>query len=115
MALVELVDPVEPAATADKAAYQRAKSGAAETQYDMLRRLELPWAAHRALKEQCDALGIEFMSTPFDTESATFLVREVGVKRLKSPSGEITRSGLPREAASSRLLANQPTCPSWLQ
>ena len=80
--------------TAPKADYQRLGAGANETQYEMLRRLELPRAAYAGLKAQCDQLGIEFLSTPFDADSADFLVHEIGVKRLKSPSGEITNAPL---------------------
>lgn len=42
---------------------------------------------HFTLKECADALGIEFMSTPFDKEWADFLV-SMGVKRLKISSGK---------------------------
>jgi N,N'-diacetyllegionaminate synthase len=44
---------------------------------------------HEALLSRCRERGVEFMSTPFDAESAEYLVR-LGVRRLKAPSGEIT-------------------------
>jgi N,N'-diacetyllegionaminate synthase len=72
-----------------KAAYQKETTDAAESQLDMLRKLELPREAHSALKRQCDELHIEFMSTPFDPDSADFLVK-LGVGRLKTGSGELT-------------------------
>jgi N-acetylneuraminate synthase len=89
---------------APKAAYQAAATGAGENQFEMLKRLELGIEAHWRLLEHCRQLGIEFMSTAFDEESLDFLVRELGVKRLKSPSGDLTngpyllrlaRAGLP--------------------
>jgi N-acetylneuraminate synthase len=89
---------------APKAAYQAAATGAGENQFDMLQRLELGIEAHWRLLEHCRKLGIEFMSTAFDEESLDFLVRELGVKTLKSPSGDMTngpyllklaRTGLP--------------------
>ncbi|MFN0042819.1 MAG: N-acetylneuraminate synthase [Alphaproteobacteria bacterium] len=92
------------AATAPKAEYQKAATGAGESQLEMIRKLELPDAAFQALAQDAVDLGIEFMSTPFDADSLDFLVRTVGMKRLKIPSGEITngpfllaaaRAGLP--------------------
>ena len=74
---------------APKAAYQAAATGAAESQLDMLRRLALPDAAWPAIAGHCVARGIEFLSTPFDEESAALLNR-LGVKRFKISSGEVT-------------------------
>ncbi len=74
---------------APKAAYQKETTDAAESQLDMLRRLELPEEAHAALKRQCEERKIEFMSTPFDPDSADFLAR-LGVRRFKTGSGELT-------------------------
>lgn len=77
---------VRPGArTAD---YQRRETGA-DDQYEMLKALELSVDAHRAVVERCAMLGIEFMSTAFDLESLDFLL-QLGVRRLKVPSGEIT-------------------------
>ncbi len=73
--------------TAAPAEYQR-RTGAA-SQHEMLRQLELSRAAHEELAAHCATRGIEFMSTPFDPESARFLAG-LGVRRLKVPSGEIT-------------------------
>ncbi len=72
-----------------KADYQIARTGNSEGQFEMLKRLELSWDAHYELQELAHSLGIEFMSTPFDTECADFLAK-LGVKRFKIPSGEIT-------------------------
>lgn len=77
-------------ALANKAEYQKQVTGAAETQLQMLRKLELKYEFHFQLRDYCQSLGIEFLSTAFDEESLTFLVNEVGVQRLKIPSGEIT-------------------------
>lgn len=56
---------------------------------DMLAKYQLSHDDHRALKAEADILGIEFMSSPFDIKSAVFL-KELGVKRLKIGSGELT-------------------------
>jgi N,N'-diacetyllegionaminate synthase len=74
---------------AAKASYQTRKTNASESQSDMLRRLELDESAHVALMSHCATRGIEFLSTPFDEESADLLVR-LGVNALKIPSGEVT-------------------------
>jgi len=78
------------APSAPKAAYQRATTGAAESQLDMLRRLELSHAAHRELLAHCERQGILFMSSAFDEESADFLADDLGVALFKVPSGELT-------------------------
>ncbi len=73
---------------AAKAEYQARETGAGD-QHSMLKGLEMSHSLHRALVERCDRLGIEFMSTAFDEEAADFLV-ELGIRRIKVPSGEIT-------------------------
>lgn len=74
---------------AAKADYQVASTGAEETQYEMLRRLELTPAVHEILVTHCASRGIEFMSTAFDEQSVD-LLSSFGMKRFKIPSGEIT-------------------------
>ncbi len=76
--------------TAEKAAYQKAATGGAESQLDMVRKLELSPAAHVAAAKRCREAGVEFMSTPFDMEAARYLKDVIGVSRLKIPSGEVT-------------------------
>jgi N-acetylneuraminate synthase len=74
------------AATAE---YQQRATGGELSQYEMLARLELSPADHQTLFAHCAEAGIEFMSTPFDPESARFLKR-LGVRRLKISSGDVT-------------------------
>jgi N-acetylneuraminate synthase len=89
---------------ARKAAYQAKATGGDDVQLEMLKALELDFDAHRTIAAACSSANIEFMSTAFDVESLSFLVRDVGVRRVKIPSGEVTnaqlllaagRSGLP--------------------
>lgn len=82
------------AATAPKADYQSRNTGDDGSQIAMLKALELSDDDHRALVKASADAGIEFMSTPFDEDSATFLVKEIGVKRLKVGSGELTNAPL---------------------
>lgn len=74
---------------APKAEYQMRNTGAVETQFEMLSRLELSTEMHRELRAYCDERGILFMSSPFDEESADLLA-DLDVAVFKIPSGEIT-------------------------
>ena len=73
---------------APKADYQLQAMGADESQFEMLRRLELSPEAHMELFGYCRQRGILFMSTPFDEESVDLLEELVPI--FKIPSGEIT-------------------------
>jgi N-acetylneuraminate synthase len=75
---------------ADKAQYQKQATRSTESQFEMLQKLELSHSAHLQLRDYCQQQGIEFLSTAFDFDSLTFLVNEIGINRLKIPSGEIT-------------------------
>ncbi|HSW16464.1 MAG TPA: N-acetylneuraminate synthase family protein, partial [Ramlibacter sp.] len=86
---------------APTAAYQQRETGARD-QYAMLEQLELSADAHRQIKAHCDAIGIEFFSTPFSLE-AVDLLRGLGVRRLKLSSGELTHRALVEHAAASGL------------
>lgn len=90
------------APAAPKAAYQEARTPPAETQTQMLRRLELPWSWHHLLRDEARSRGIEFLSTAFDPESVDFLV-SLGVPALKIPSGEVTNPRLLERIAAHRL------------
>lgn len=76
--------------TARQAAYQSRNLGhGEESQYTMLKRLELSPDDHRALIDHCNTKGVEFLSTAFDLESIAFL-DSLGLPLWKVPSGEIT-------------------------
>src|SRR5262245_44801112 len=87
---------------APKAEYQVRTTGADESQLEMVRALELSEEAHHKLIARCRERKIEMMSTPFDLESVQ-LLKGLGVKRLKIPSGEITNPLLLRECAATGL------------
>lgn len=74
--------------TAGKADYQKKTTGDS-SQLAMLKQLELSFDDFRRLKAYCEAIGIQFLSTPFDMESLAFL-DELGVPFWKIPSGEAT-------------------------
>lgn len=75
--------------TAQKAEYQMQTTDASESQYDMIKKLELDKAAHHELIAYCKTKNILFLSTPFDHESID-LLNNLGMKIFKIPSGEIT-------------------------
>lgn len=77
-----------------KAAYQEAATGPGESQFEMVKKLELGKEEHRAIKAHCRKRKIDFLSTPFDIPSAKFLAAELRVPRIKIPSGEITNAPL---------------------
>lgn len=74
---------------AAQALYQKKTTGANETQYEMLRRLELDEKAHRELFGYCRRRRIEFLSSAFDSASID-LLNNIGLRTFKIPSGEIT-------------------------
>jgi len=75
--------------TADKAEYQKQSSDSSESQFEMLKRLELSVEMHLELIEHCEHRSIKFLSTGFDIQSVDLLVG-LGLNLIKIPSGEIT-------------------------
>lgn len=90
-------------AEAAKASYQQATTGNAQSQLDMLRALELSADDEEQIAAACAASAITYMSTPFDADSATHLVRHVGVSTLKVGSGDLTNGPLLLHLARFRL------------
>jgi N,N'-diacetyllegionaminate synthase len=75
--------------SAEKAIYQKSTTDVDETQFEMIKKLELSREDHLELIRYCEKVGIEFLSAPFDSDSID-LLQELGVKCFKIPSGEIT-------------------------
>lgn len=86
---------------APKCDYQRVTTDADETQYTMLKRLELDRAAHERLIARCAERGIRFLSTPFDPPSLRLLTEHFGLRLVKISSGEIINAPLLLAAARS--------------
>lgn len=74
---------------AQKAEYQKKTTDKNESQFEMIKKLELDLNAHRELIMHCTERGIVFLSTPFDLDSI-HLLHELGLEIFKIPSGEIT-------------------------
>lgn len=83
---------------APKAQYQKGSTDPSESQFEMVRKLELSKADHDALIAECCRHGIGFFSTSFDTESFDMLIK-LGLDRVKIPSGEITNLPFLRHVA----------------
>lgn len=74
--------------TVAQAEYQQENTGVQESQFDMLKRLELSYDDFRKIKEHCDSIGIQFASTADEAESLDFLI-SIGIPFIKIGSGEI--------------------------
>lgn len=74
---------------ASKAEYQANVTSADESQYEMLKKLELSFGDFQELKACCHLHAVEFLSTPFDLLTIQLLI-DLGIQKWKLPSGEIT-------------------------
>lgn len=86
-------------AQARQAAYQTENTGVEESQFDMLKKLELSYDHFRYIQAYCKKIGIEFLSTPDEEESLAFLV-SLGLPFIKVGSGEVTNIPYLRKIAS---------------
>ncbi|PKM82392.1 MAG: N-acetylneuraminate synthase [Firmicutes bacterium HGW-Firmicutes-14] len=84
---------------APKAQYQMEQTDESESQFEMLKKLELDQKSHELLVEHCNERGIQFLSTAFDIDSIDLLAQQMRLPRLKIPSGEITNAPLLLHAA----------------
>ena len=84
---------------AKRASYQDKNTQDNDSQYEMLKKLELSQALHQELMDYCNQKGVKFLSTGFDSESLVFLA-QLGITIAKVPSGEITNLPYLRQVAS---------------
>ncbi|OUR98974.1 N-acetylneuraminate synthase [Halobacteriovorax marinus] len=77
---------------ASMAEYQKENTGKVESQFEMLKRLELNYSEHQELFDYCNSRGIRFLSTPFDVDSLHMLIREFSLPFIKVSSGDLTNS-----------------------
>ena len=81
-----------------KAEYQKKSTSSSESQFLMLKKLELNIDAHKILKDHCSKNGVEFLSSPFDLDSID-LLNNLGLDIFKIPSGEINNVPFIRKIA----------------
>ena len=75
--------------SAEKAEYQKIITDKSESQFEMIKKLELDKSAHDELIKHCEEKGIRFLSTAFDHDSIELLAY-LNIPLYKIPSGEIT-------------------------
>jgi len=75
--------------TADKAEYQKEITDTDESQFEMIKKLELDRKTHEELIDHCKQIDIQFLSTAFDHDSID-LLDQLNMPLFKIPSGEIT-------------------------
>lgn len=73
---------------AEKASYQKENTGNNQSQFQMLKKLELTDEMHEEIMQYCEEKGIKFLSTAFDFESIDYLKGKLDFYKI--PSGEIT-------------------------
>jgi len=83
-----------------KVRYQQSTTSPDESHYEMIKKLELKRDDHFLLKSYCEEVGIEFLSTPYDVDSAKFLNDELDVRLFKTASADIVDLPLHRYIAS---------------
>ena len=87
--------------TSPKAKYQTLVTDAAESQFQMLKSLELSFDDFKTLKDHCEKIGIDFLSTPYNKEDAD-LLDALGVFGFKIASGQLTELPFLEYVASKR-------------
>ena len=84
-----------------KVKYQEATTSPKESHYEMIKKLELRKKDHLPLKKYSEKLGLDFISTPYDIESAKFL-SDIGVKIFKTASADLVDLPLQKFLAKTR-------------
>ena len=90
--------------SAKQADYQTENTGKEQSQFELLKALELTDVEFQQIVAYCQQKNIEFMSTAFDDDSIQLLT-DLGMLRWKIPSGELLSVPYLRKIAS----LNQPT------
>lgn len=85
-----------------KVRYQQATTEPEETHYEMIRKLEFLQEDHFPLKKYCEDLGLIFISTPYDLDSAKFLHEELDIDMFKTASADLVDLPLQRYLASTQ-------------
>lgn len=89
-------------AEVEQAEYQKENTGSQESQFDMLKKLELSYEEFRRIKAYCDEIGIVFSSTG-DTPGDLDALVSMGIPFIKIGSGDIGNVPLLRYAGSKQL------------
>ncbi|SHK01328.1 N-acetylneuraminate synthase [Tepidibacter formicigenes] len=87
---------------ADKAQYQKENTEQTESQFEMVKKLELSYDDFTKLKKYCESKNIMFLSTPDDIDSLNFLC-DLGVNYIKVGSTEVTNIDYLKEIAKKQI------------
>jgi N,N'-diacetyllegionaminate synthase len=93
-----ITDKVYSRSRSIKPDYQFAAETALQSEYELVRQLELSFHDFRTVKDRCDRRGIAFFSTPDEIDSANFLVA-LGVPFIKTASQDVTNLPFLRQVA----------------
>lgn len=85
---------------ADKAEYQKKNDETNESQFEMIKKLEIPFKDFTILKRYCENKKIDFISTPDGKQSLDCLL-SLDVEKIKIGSTEITNYPFLKEIAAS--------------
>lgn len=91
----------------DMAKYQKDNIGVEESQFNMLKKLELSYPDFTTIKSYCDNIGIQFLSTADEIQSLDFLC-SLGIPLIKLGSGDITNIPYLRYVAKRNFLLYYP-------
>lgn len=86
----------------EQAEYQKENMGIRESQFDMLKKLELSYNEFKLIKEYCDSIGVLFSSTGDTSDDVDFLV-SIGIPFIKIGSGEVGNIPFLRHVGSKKL------------
>ncbi len=86
---------------ADKAEYQKKNNVGKESQFDMIKKLELPFEDFIVLKQYCEEVKIDFISTPDGEQSLKCLI-DLNVSKIKVGSTEVTNYPFLKKIAQSK-------------
>lgn len=86
----------------EMADYQKANLNSDNSQFEMLKKLEMSYENFRIIKDYCDKIGIQFLSTADEKDSLDFLCK-LGIPLIKLGSGDITNIPYLRYCASKGL------------
>jgi len=89
--------------TTEMTEYQKESLSINESQFNMLKRLEMPYEWHYELKELAEEHGLIFFSTMEDKESVDFLINELKIPMIKVGSGDLTNYPLLKYTAGFRI------------
>ncbi|MEQ9265259.1 MAG: N-acetylneuraminate synthase [Balneolaceae bacterium] len=88
--------------SAPKADYQLKVTNQEESQYEMLKSLELDFESYKVILSECDSVGIDFLSTPYNKDDVDFLIK-LGVQGFKIASGQLIELDFLKYVAEKKL------------